>query len=1140
MTEPIMKGASVGLDGRLTYSWAPPIDSAFTFNRYASKASTPNDGNQPSFWSDVRPNVTNYQKERFEPGYQIFTGGATPNILQKRPGIDWYFRMKTESGCSGNVASQASEPVQVIEVATTAVGQSPSPARSRVRLDWNRPKPMFSNTYPYYVYESPTHFYIWENDSIDVGGQYLGGEAVASNWYLRGDTSATTYALNTNTCNGRVGFRIEARDTVIIWEQGSAMKPGDERDTLTYRTFSIIDTIYMVDRGFIPAPRLDTIMVKENGDIYYRIDRANAGTAGYFRIYEGATTNPAFANFKSEVDSFLYNGFNGNNAVGDFVIEAEDECNPNILAESGVYSTILPSGLLLPPLCSLNYELSWNIPTGFTTPISRFQIYVDSANTGFKLEKSVNNATATSTVFKVNKGVVYRFRVVAVDQRGAVNMSAIVNYTSPTNLRSFEIVPAPTLVCSYVEDNGNVTLNFLEPTDTTINGIEYSFQYREAGGNWLDFAGSNAVVYGQDKEVTITGIDALANEYEFRAYTISGCDGTIPSAAGNVLKSIHVDAIADPNDKDKTVVLSWNETGAPSDTTYSESDYTVYKAIGVTGTSPYFMADSFGITPDAGLIDYSNGNICDTVNGYYVTNKFFKNSQKYCVSRSAYDTERVYDAHAPNTQLIDFVTVNPQTEELEIYWSNKADEDIDSINFMIPNPNIQNNWIIIAAASWYANPQRVTIPLNVLDVRDTSIWIVAQAIDGCRNMDTDFDNFDYHKNMDVDVEWNQCDSTLEVNWTGYYYFNEGGDEVTYTVYVDSTAGGGTFREIASSETTDSSYSHKVYAGDMNYRFYVKAVNSDASLAANSNIDSDSAFYQDEPLYGYAHYATVTPNKAVELQMLKDTTIRQGGYSIFRGTQKDIRSMQQVGRVNGDDVFDKSTFKYTDFSAETDVRSYFYKIITENQCGGNVDTSNFASSIFLAVYADNEALTNTLKWNEYTDWDSTVAYYNIYRGFNGGDPDELIAVVAPTDERINVYVDDVYDNTNVKGRYCYKVEAVQGPINDEFNGLIGSATSVSNEGCTTQKPLFYVPNAFAPDGVNKMFYPKGQFFDFSLYEMAIYNRWGEQIFITRDVNEGWDGTQNGEIVPLGSYVYTIRFVDADGKEHKRKGTVTVIR
>jgi gliding motility-associated-like protein len=86
----------------------------------------------------------------------------------------------------------------------------------------------------------------------------------------------------------------------------------------------------------------------------------------------------------------------------------------------------------------------------------------------------------------------------------------------------------------------------------------------------------------------------------------------------------------------------------------------------------------------------------------------------------------------------------------------------------------------------------------------------------------------------------------------------------------------------------------------------------------------------------------------------------------------------------------------------------------------------------------------------------------------------------------------------------------------------------------------VPNAFAPDGVNKMFYPKGQFFDFSLYEMAIYNRWGEQIFITRDVNEGWDGTQNGEIVPLGSYVYTIRFVDADGKEHKRKGTVTVIR
>ena len=59
-------------------------------------------------------------------------------------------------------------------------------------------------------------------------------------------------------------------------------------------------------------------------------------------------------------------------------------------------------------------------------------------------------------------------------------------------------------------------------------------------------------------------------------------------------------------------------------------------------------------------------------------------------------------------------------------------------------------------------------------------------------------------------------------------------------------------------------------------------------------------------------------------------------------------------------------------------------------------------------------------------------------------------------------------------------------------------------------------------------------------MIIYNRWGEKIFETNEVFKGWTGEMNGEIAPIGSYVYTIRFQDVDGNEHRRKGTVTVIR
>ena len=140
----------------------------------------------------------------------------------------------------------------------------------------------------------------------------------------------------------------------------------------------------------------------------------------------------------------------------------------------------------------------------------------------------------------------------------------------------------------------------------------------------------------------------------------------------------------------------------------------------------------------------------------------------------------------------------------------------------------------------------------------------------------------------------------------------------------------------------------------------------------------------------------------------------------------------------------------------------------------------------------------------------------------------------------MFVDDVYDNALVVGQFWYKVEAVQGPVTTDFPNSLTSATSTSNEVCVIQKPLFYVPNAFAPDGVNKVFAPQGQFFDFTLFEMVIYNRWGEEIYRTRDINKGWTGAVDGEIAQQGSYVYTIRFVDAEGQEHRRKGTVTLIR
>lgn len=96
----------------------------------------------------------------------------------------------------------------------------------------------------------------------------------------------------------------------------------------------------------------------------------------------------------------------------------------------------------------------------------------------------------------------------------------------------------------------------------------------------------------------------------------------------------------------------------------------------------------------------------------------------------------------------------------------------------------------------------------------------------------------------------------------------------------------------------------------------------------------------------------------------------------------------------------------------------------------------------------------------------------------------------------------------------------------------------------QDLVVWVPNAFAPDDPNSevnTFKAKPNT-DASLisFEIYIYSREGRQVFHSRDINAGWDGTANGHKQPMGTYVYIIELNDAaKGLQHK-KGTITLIR
>jgi gliding motility-associated-like protein len=94
---------------------------------------------------------------------------------------------------------------------------------------------------------------------------------------------------------------------------------------------------------------------------------------------------------------------------------------------------------------------------------------------------------------------------------------------------------------------------------------------------------------------------------------------------------------------------------------------------------------------------------------------------------------------------------------------------------------------------------------------------------------------------------------------------------------------------------------------------------------------------------------------------------------------------------------------------------------------------------------------------------------------------------------------------------------------------------------TTPPGLFVPNAFTPniDKRNDVFKPIAVGIS-KLEYFKVYNRWGQLVYSTGKLGEGWDGKLNGREQPLGVYVWVAKATIYTGAPITQKGTVTLIR
>jgi gliding motility-associated-like protein len=115
-----------------------------------------------------------------------------------------------------------------------------------------------------------------------------------------------------------------------------------------------------------------------------------------------------------------------------------------------------------------------------------------------------------------------------------------------------------------------------------------------------------------------------------------------------------------------------------------------------------------------------------------------------------------------------------------------------------------------------------------------------------------------------------------------------------------------------------------------------------------------------------------------------------------------------------------------------------------------------------------------------------------------------------------------------------------------------ATAINQWGCeasdsvvlkvvTCAPESVFVPNTFTPnnDDLNDRLYVRGIGLA-ALEFFRVFDRWGRLVFETNNINEGWDGTVNGKLADVATYVYHLKATCSSNELVEKSGNVTLIR
>lgn len=663
-----------------------------------------------------------------------------------------------------------------------------------------------------------------------------------------------------------------------------------------------------------------------------------------------------------------------------------------------------------------------------------------------------------------------------------------VSYATVTvNVRNKEVIPPTNIDCIQFDAAGNAIISWQPVTDPAGTFVEYQISSLQSG-----LVGTIPAI----STSSFTHAAGGASE-DYYVTVVSGC-------AGNAMT--HSDTIASlglllNNPLNGTAELTWNAPASNlqigwHDYYYISREYPsgVWTVIDSVPLGQEFYLDTI--------------DICGADLGYMVTL-----SNTSCDFLSNQISDFFVDKITPDIPELVVATVDTTDFSVTIQWNVNA--QLDTYGYIVYTLD-ENGFLTELDTVWGIN----NTSYNYFPVLSSgSLTYTVAAFDSCftTSIPPTYQTSAkalLHSTVFIEGDTDPCSGLATLTWDSYV----GWTSVSSKIFMQINQG--IWIEI--DEVSGTSYSYPITLGS-SYTFAVQsfAMNGTSTFSNPLDLSIDNI---PTPDWNYLKVATVQDS-----HILIKHTVDVNANIRELILEKDAGS----GFVELMRLTPSPLTTFTDDDVIVNDQSYSYRMLYIDSCGYTSEPSNIGKTIHLTVSTREEDLINYVSWSAYEDFQGPLIKYILYRSIDGILDPTPLAELQP--DRL-VY-EDPMDDSIFEGYVCYFVEAIEGP-----NVYNDSQISRSNMACATYKPLVYIPNAFVPDGVNKLFLPIVSIYNLESYELKIYDRWGEVIFKTDDPEMGWNGKikQWNKMAETGTYIYMLELKDGGGNEHVYRGHVSVLR